>query len=129
MPSQAHPKVLFISSPSDSLPCRALSRVTATGQNKAGNVKVVMHIPQFFDFCCQPHLLQNFFVLGLQAKDESPTCLRNPQISRSPRFTAKWPLNMYKPEHKYCQTRSEQLSIISSALPVTDETQRASKEH
>lgn len=32
-------------------------------------------------------------------------------------------------EHKYCQTRSEQSSIISSALPVTDETQRASKEH
>lgn len=31
-------------------------------------------------------------------------------------------------EHKYCQTRSEQLSIISSARPMTEETQRASKE-
>lgn len=32
--------------PPDSLPCTALSSITATGQNKEGNVKVVMHISQ-----------------------------------------------------------------------------------
>lgn len=41
-----HSKFHLFYLPSDSLPCTASSSITATGQNKEGNVKVVMHISQ-----------------------------------------------------------------------------------
>lgn len=119
-----HSKFYWFHSPADSLPRRAWSRVPATGQNEEGNVKVAMYVPQFFDFCCfLPHLFQTSLCLQFKLRMISMH-VRSPQsILGSLLNGLKMSTNL---EHKYCQTRSEQLSISCCVLVLTAETQRPS---